>query len=242
MDSHNEQELRFIAYLNDELDPEAEREMLREIAEDPDLRAMLRFELQLNDALPDWEEQQTTAVPDGFTDRVMMQLPDPAEAAPSLWQQVWDGVADLLWKQRELMWRPAYAVMVLLLMLTGAWWIGQQRLATPSGFNSAMTVSEAQRQVQPASAQVNQKVMLRFVYIDDEAESIAVAGDFSDWEPIPLTQKLVNGKRVWTGMVSMSRGEHNYMFRVNGEQWVTDPMAAVQREDGFGNKNAVIYL
>jgi hypothetical protein len=40
----------------------------------------------------------------------------------------------------------------------------------------------------------------------------------------------------------MNRGEHRYMFVKDGEEWVTDPMAPMQREDGFGNKNAVIYL
>jgi hypothetical protein len=40
----------------------------------------------------------------------------------------------------------------------------------------------------------------------------------------------------------MERGEHRYMFVKNGENWVTDPLAAIQQDDGFGNKNAVIYL
>jgi hypothetical protein len=40
----------------------------------------------------------------------------------------------------------------------------------------------------------------------------------------------------------MDRGEHRYMFIKNGEKWVTDPLAPVQQDDGFGNKNAVIYL
>jgi hypothetical protein len=32
------------------------------------------------------------------------------------------------------------------------------------------------------------------------------------------------------------------MFVVDGSRWVTDPLAPVQRSDGFGNKNAVLQL
>jgi hypothetical protein len=52
----------------------------------------------------------------------------------------------------------------------------------------------------------------------------------------------VNGKTVWTGLVPVSRGEHEYQFVVDGEKWVTDPLAPVKEDDGFGAKNAVLKL
>jgi 1,4-alpha-glucan branching enzyme len=93
-----------------------------------------------------------------------------------------------------------------------------------------------------ASNQRSQTVWTRFVYMADDADSVAVAGDFSQWRPIPLSPHTVNGKTVWTGLVPVSRGEREYQFVVDGEKWVTDPLAPVKEDDGFGAKNAVLKL
>jgi hypothetical protein len=240
-----DKEQRFIQYINGELDAEAEREVLHEIAEDPELRAMLRFEHQLIQTLPqfDLNESLDITVPEGFSDRVMMQIVEneAAENVASTFSKVLDQLLVFLWQKRDLQWRPAYMVLVLVIMvgIGRSYWITSNHSSIAN--EQALSIPEVQQQIQTVS-DYNEEVMLRFVYIDDEASSISVAGDFSNWEPIPLTEKIVNGRRVWTGLVAMSRGEHNYMFQIDGEKWVTDPMATVQREDGFGNKNAVIYL
>ena len=83
---------------------------------------------------------------------------------------------------------------------------------------------------------------IRFRYANSTADSVAVAGDFSQWDPIPLSPRTVNGETVWTGLVPVSRGEHEYQFVINGERWVTDPLAPVKRSDGFGAKNAVLDI
>lgn len=85
-------------------------------------------------------------------------------------------------------------------------------------------------------------MLTRFVYTNDTADSVAVAGDFSDWAPIPLSPHTVNGETVWTGLVPVPRGEHEYQFVINGERWVTDPLAPDKQDDGFGAKNAVLKL
>jgi len=83
---------------------------------------------------------------------------------------------------------------------------------------------------------------VRFLYPDSAADSVAVAGDFSQWEPVPLSPRTVDGKTVWTGLVPVARGEHEYQFLINGNRWVTDPLAPVTRSDGFGAKNAVLNV
>jgi 1,4-alpha-glucan branching enzyme len=80
------------------------------------------------------------------------------------------------------------------------------------------------------------------MYTNNTADSVAVAGDFSQWSPIPLSPRTVNGETVWTGLVPVSRGEHEYQFVINGERWVPDPLAPVTRSDGFGAKNAVLDI
>lgn len=73
------------------------------------------------------------------------------------------------------------------------------------------------------------------------ASSVDVAGDFTNWQPtVPLQDP--DGDGVWTGLVPMSPGIHQYMFVVNGTKWVTDPGAARHVDDGFGHRNAVVAV
>jgi hypothetical protein len=231
-------------YLDGELAPEEEKTALHEIAEDEELRSMLRFEHQLNEALiGEPFEIQGQTVPEGFSDRVMEQVVQKEQShSPDLVERLQAWYRDL-WMPREIQWRPVYAFVIALLVLLS---FSYPLYMVQNVDNSTETMaSDATTNLDDSVQQVasnGDEVMLRFVYIDEEANSVAVAGDFSDWEPIEMTRQEVNGEQVWTGLVSMPRGEHNYMFVKNNEQWVTDPLASVHRDDGFGNKNAVIYL
>jgi 1,4-alpha-glucan branching enzyme len=55
-----------------------------------------------------------------------------------------------------------------------------------------------------------------------------------------MLTKQENG--VWTVSIPLKPGEHSYMFVVDGKAWVTDPKAETYRDDGFGNKNAVMRV
>lgn len=73
------------------------------------------------------------------------------------------------------------------------------------------------------------------------ASSVDVAGDFTNWQPTIALQDP-DGDGVWTGLVPMSPGIHQYMFVVDGTRWVTDPGAARHVDDGFGHLNAVVAV
>lgn len=232
-------------YLQGDLSPEEEKEALHVIAEDPELREMLRFEQTLTDALSrNAISYSAEAVPSGFSDRVMHrieQLQKEGNTAPGLFFERLKRWYQQLWIPRQVQWRPVYSFVLALLViisLSYPLYLTQLNEESPQ---QASSISEMDSSVQQVSAKAGE-VMLRFIYIDENANSIAVAGDFSDWEPIELTKQNINGEQIWTGLVTLSRGEHSYMFLKDGSQWLTDPLAPVQRDDGFGNKNAVIYL
>lgn len=241
MEKDREQLIR--NYFDGDLTGEEEQKALHYIADDPELRKMLRFEQAVQEVFRVEAGGVSFEVPDGFTRSVMHRVEQkpPLEAAEEPAAGLDLGWIDWIWKPRQVQWRPAYglaAVLVLGLLL--AW----PALIDRQGREIAQTDEPArdmQGDMQTVSADGGQ-VWLRFVYIDEGADSVSVAGDFSNWDPIPLTRQEINGEEVWTGMVSMNRGEHRYMFVKNGKEWVTDPLAPMQREDGFGNKNAVIYL
>jgi hypothetical protein len=235
----NKDEL-FYKFVSGELSVEEEKHALRLIAEDSELLSQLKFELRLHEAFTENSiEWESAAVPEGFSKAVMQEIyRKEKQTSVSLSEKV------EAWFKRmkalgTLQWRPVYSFalgIVLTLVVVYPWinWNTQE-------YNKQLvTMTEQNNSVQEVSS-TEEEVMLRFVYIDEEANSVSVAGDFNNWEPIELTERTVNGQTVWTGLVSLSRGEHNYMFIRDGK-WVSDPLATVQRDDGFGNKNAVVYL
>lgn len=85
------------------------------------------------------------------------------------------------------------------------------------------------------------RVAVQFTLEAPEARSVSLAGDFSGWEPAAqLTD--ADGDGIWTGRFVLPPGVHQYMFVVNGEEWVTDPRAERYVDDGFGRRNAVLAL
>ena len=229
--------------------PETQRALHR-IADDPEARELLRFELRMTQ---DLAASASAEPPPTFADETMAALPDApgAASAPSLRERLaawWDSAtAPVALEIRPL----AVAVGALLLGVVAwiAWPAGPSAPTPPAGTAStapagpaASSSSSSVRRASAASSQNGATVWIRFLYTNCSADSVAVAGDFSQWNPIPLSPRTVNGETVWTGLVPVSRGEHEYQFVINGERWVTDPLAPVTRSDGFGAENAVLDI
>ncbi|MFN2374636.1 MAG: hypothetical protein ABR545_12585 [Cyclonatronaceae bacterium] len=162
----------------------------------------------------------------------------PGEKEPT--REIQNGILEWLsgfFEPRQVAWRPVWsaglALGMLMLVLLSSWATGLF-LQQPAGETFTPVTSVAEQSAD--------RVLMRFVYVDSTAESVAVAGDFSEWEPISLTRVSINGDQAWTGLIPLTRGEHRYMFIKDGEEWVTDPFAKTFRDDGFGNRNAVISL
>ncbi len=73
------------------------------------------------------------------------------------------------------------------------------------------------------------------------ARTVAVSGDFNQWTA-DAAMDDPDGDGVWTLRVPLEPGVHEYMFVVDGERWVTDPLAERYADDGFGNRNAVLAV
>lgn len=73
------------------------------------------------------------------------------------------------------------------------------------------------------------------------ATSVALAGDFTGWNPSHELQDP-DGDGVWTGRVAIGPGVYAYMFVIDGSEWVTDPFAGRYQDDGFGSRNAVLAV
>jgi len=74
------------------------------------------------------------------------------------------------------------------------------------------------------------------------ARSVAVVGSFNDWREgvTPLADDDHDG--IWNANVILPAGQHEYMFVVDGERWVVDPLAGRYVADGFGRENALLFV
>jgi 1,4-alpha-glucan branching enzyme len=83
------------------------------------------------------------------------------------------------------------------------------------------------------------KVLVRLVVVQPDARMVEAAGDFNGWNPsrTPL-EPAANG--AWTVTIPLEPGRYEYMFVVDGREWVSDPFAVEQNDDGFGARNAVL--
>ncbi|MEN8144095.1 MAG: glycogen-binding domain-containing protein [Gemmatimonadota bacterium] len=118
--------------------------------------------------------------------------------------------------------RPVYAALAALLLLAVGW-----QLSAGSS-ESSLAVTDSQPQI-----------FVRFEVMAPEAESVSLAGTFTGWAPTVSLQKLPTG--LWTALVALPPGVHDYAFRVDENTWVTDP-AAPRVADGFGGFNSQLSL
>jgi hypothetical protein len=70
------------------------------------------------------------------------------------------------------------------------------------------------------------------------AERVEVAGSFTSWEPVALERDPDTG--VFQGRLVVPAGIHEYMFVVDGDRWVADPLSDSYADDGFGRLNSVL--
>lgn len=103
---------------------------------------------------------------------------------------------------------------------------------------STMTSSDA-RSGALAAAAAPGEVLVRFQLEAPQAQSVTLAGDFSEWSPAHTMQR--SGDGVWTIVVPLTPGVHEYAFVVDGSRWIPDP-AAPAKPDGFGGMNSRIAV
>lgn len=81
---------------------------------------------------------------------------------------------------------------------------------------------------------------LIFVFHDDSAQSVAVAGDFNDWSQIALQR---NPSGLWLTEIAIPRaGRFEYKFIINGRRWIEDPSNGMKAPNNYGGLNSVLVI
>ncbi len=87
-----------------------------------------------------------------------------------------------------------------------------------------------------------ERVPVTFEIHAPEARRVELVGSFNDWRPGEIVLKGPDATGHWKVTVRLPPGRYEYLFLVDGRQWVVDPDALALRPDGFGRENAVIEL
>jgi hypothetical protein len=83
--------------------------------------------------------------------------------------------------------------------------------------------------------------LVRFVFVDSGAATVALVGDFNEWTRGATELKRSGAPGVWTVSVPLTPGRHEYAFIINGSRWVADPFA-IRSSDDFGTESSVIRV
>ena len=83
---------------------------------------------------------------------------------------------------------------------------------------------------------------LIFVFHDDDADSVSLAGDFNGWNA--ASTRLVKDKTgLWLcQFATPGPGRYEYKFVVNDKRWTEDPSNGLRVSDGYGGLNSVLII
>ena len=83
---------------------------------------------------------------------------------------------------------------------------------------------------------------LMFVFHDDSAHSVSVAGDFNGWSHF-ATPLRRNTAGLWSTEIDVPRaGRFEYKFIVNGGRWIEDPSNGMKAPNNYGGLNSVLVI
>jgi len=137
------------------------------------------------------------------------------------------GRLDWLLAPRTVRVRPVWAAVLAVAAALVVWFAPRASVPAGQGAPSVRTATDT--------------VFVRFELAAPQARSVSVAGSFNGWRVGALTMSRTAGG-VWSATVALPVGEHRYEFVVDSTQWVPDPTAHAQVDDGFGGRNSVIVV
>ena len=82
---------------------------------------------------------------------------------------------------------------------------------------------------------------VRFSLFAPAARSVTIAGSFNQWDPEQAHLTGPDKKGLWTIILPISTGRHEYRFVINNSEWILDP-AAPSIDDGLEGKNSFVIV
>jgi hypothetical protein len=73
--------------------------------------------------------------------------------------------------------------------------------------------------------------IVRFVLMAPGAKSVSLVGDFNAWAKGATALEQTGREGIWAASVVVPSGRHEYAFVVDGNRWVSDPVAPVKIDE-----------
>lgn len=116
----------------------------------------------------------------------------------------------------------------VVILVAGALWLGR-----------GMSERGAAEGTRPEGSAGTQPI--QFVVMAPGASRVSLVGDFNGWDASahPLQQVAAG---IWSVVVPLEPGRHEYAYILDGERWIPDASAARAPEDEFGISNSVVLV
>ena len=172
--------------------------------------------------------------------QIIKSLPE-VSTPPDFTENLMANISQIKDKERERI-IPAWQI-----SLKNLWNVSKYRYGLAAALTAAVFCFFAftflfHPSVLPGQRETLAQVEVTFTISGIEAQSIAVAGDFNGWNISANQLEDPDGDGIWTGKMYLKPGRYEYMLVVDDGKWVTDPHAKVYANDGFGGKNAVLFI
>jgi hypothetical protein len=175
------------------------------------------------------KEPDRLDTPPGFTEKVMARIKNkPLQIRAKIYRWIQTPLEfHLNW-----IWKWSLVFTTILLVLAGAKW-------------EHFRVQELHKEIDQLERYISdlkqKPIPTHFVFYSASAKSVHIVGSFNDWQ-IKEQFRMVNltDDGIWSITVMLKPGQYEYMYLVDGKNWVTDPSAIDYRSDGFGNKNSIV--
>jgi Glycogen recognition site of AMP-activated protein kinase len=169
-----------------------------------------------------------------LTERIMAELPAgppvknpvPSHARKVLSQFIQDSLG-WFWTPRSMTIRPLYGLVAVAVFF----FIVALPNVTPRQIPPKQNIAGSSVDGQHPATQV----FVQFRLDAPQASSVRLAGGFTGWKPTYALQEVTTG--VWSILIPLEPGVHDYAFVVDGTRWVVDPTAPTV-DDGFGGVNS----
>ena len=194
------------------------------------------------------DESEDTQLRDETLERVVQELRRPLRVNASLFDaRVMDEVLRSPSGARERfesMLRPrTFRVSPLLALAAGMLFAvsiaGSVLYVLPSRARNASGTRVAQGEVVRAASR---SPLVQFGFVAPQASSVALVGDFNNWDPKATPLRAASTGGVWSVEVPIQPGRHLYAFVVDGTVWRPDPAAPQATGEDFGEPNSALTV
>ncbi len=103
----------------------------------------------------------------------------------------------------------------------------------------ATTIASTAAPITPAASS---SPIVQFGFVAPHASSVALVGDFNNWDPKATPLRAASTGGVWSVEVPIQPGRHLYAFVVDGTVWRPDPAAPKATGEDYGEPNSALTV